>query len=90
VLGACSVQIENSGKEVQVRNFLGEKIVRTVNMFDGVTCSRSTVITMRQLRRRTHPPHARPHPLCTCLLHATTATRFLLSRATATTGAIER
>jgi len=37
-----SVGIENSGKEVQVRNFLGEKIVRTVKMFDGVIASRST------------------------------------------------
>ena len=36
-----SVAIENSGKEVQVRNFLGEKIVRTVKMFEGVTCTRS-------------------------------------------------
>ncbi len=39
----CSVAIENNGKEVQVRNFLGEKIVRTVQMFDGVTATRSNV-----------------------------------------------
>jgi len=37
-----SVGIEGAGKEVQIRNFLGEKIVRSVKMFDGVTAARST------------------------------------------------
>merc|ERR1711935_912879 len=30
------VSIENEGKEVAIRNFLGEKLVRTVNMHAGV------------------------------------------------------
>jgi len=37
-----SVGIESAGKEVQIRNFLGEKIVRTVKMFEGVVASRSS------------------------------------------------
>jgi len=37
-----SVSIENDGKEVQVRNYLGEKIVRVIDMLGDVTCIRST------------------------------------------------
>jgi large subunit ribosomal protein L9e len=36
-----SVNVENNGKEVQVRNYLGEKEVRIVNMRGDVTCKRS-------------------------------------------------
>jgi len=36
-----SVTIENEGKEVAIRNFLGEKEVRTVKMFEGVSAERS-------------------------------------------------
>merc|ERR1719231_5301 len=38
-----SVQIENAGKTVELRNFLGQKLVRTVNLFEGVTISKSDV-----------------------------------------------
>ncbi|KAG8912861.1 hypothetical protein FRC00_003611 [Tulasnella sp. 408] len=34
--------IISDGKSVEIRNFLGEKIVRRVNMLDGVTISEST------------------------------------------------
>jgi len=37
-----SISIENDGKQVEVRNYLGEKIVRTVHMLGDVSCSRST------------------------------------------------
>ncbi|KAI0736180.1 60S ribosomal protein L9 [Fomitopsis betulina] len=33
--------IQDSGKGVEIRNFLGEKIVRHVNMLDGVTVAES-------------------------------------------------
>jgi len=33
---------ENAGKTVEVRNFLGERIIRVVNMLDGVTAAMST------------------------------------------------
>jgi len=36
-----SVTIENGGKEVAIRNFLGEKHVRSVQMFEGVKVERS-------------------------------------------------
>jgi len=36
-----SVSVENDGKEVQIRNFLGEKVVRTVRMFHDVKVDRS-------------------------------------------------
>merc|ERR1711862_679268 len=34
--------ITNNGKTVEIRNFLGEKIVRTVNMLPGVVVEKST------------------------------------------------
>ncbi|CAL5229474.1 g12802 [Coccomyxa viridis] len=37
-----NVNIEDGGKLVEIRNFLGEKRVRAVNMLPGVTISRST------------------------------------------------
>jgi len=37
-----SVTIENNGKQVDVRNFLGEKVVRTVHMLEGVDVKRGT------------------------------------------------
>jgi len=37
-----SCTIENEGKEVAIRNFLGEKHVRSVVMFDGVKVERSS------------------------------------------------
>merc|ERR1719444_214810 len=36
-----NVNITNGGKTVEIRNFLGEKIVRTVNMLDGVIIEKS-------------------------------------------------
>merc|ERR1711862_389839 len=33
--------ITNGGKTIEIRNFLGEKIVRTVNMLEGVTIEKS-------------------------------------------------
>merc|ERR1712139_603036 len=33
--------ITNNGKTIEIRNFLGEKIVRTVNMLDGVVVEKS-------------------------------------------------
>ncbi|PNH02477.1 60S ribosomal protein L9 [Tetrabaena socialis] len=36
-----NINIENQGKKVEVRNFLGEKRVRTVEMLDGVKIVRS-------------------------------------------------
>jgi large subunit ribosomal protein L9e len=35
------VNIPDDGKEIQIRNFLGERIVRRVPMLEGVTISRS-------------------------------------------------
>lgn len=32
-----NIQVVNSGKTVDIRNFLGEKVTRTVHMHDGVT-----------------------------------------------------
>merc|ERR1719236_205097 len=36
-----NANITNGGKTVEIRNFLGEKIVRTVNMLPGVTVEKS-------------------------------------------------
>ncbi|EFJ42001.1 component of cytosolic 80S ribosome and 60S large subunit [Volvox carteri f. nagariensis] len=36
-----NINIENQGKKVEVRNFLGEKRVRVVNMLEGVKIARS-------------------------------------------------
>lgn len=36
-----SVQIENGGKTVEIRNYLGQKQLRSVTMFDGCTCEKS-------------------------------------------------
>ncbi|KAG2491764.1 hypothetical protein HYH03_009925 [Edaphochlamys debaryana] len=36
-----NINIENQGKKVEIRNFLGEKRVRVVNMLDGVKIARS-------------------------------------------------
>ena len=33
--------ISNGGKTVDVRNFLGEKVLRTCQMLEGVTCEAS-------------------------------------------------
>ncbi|KAK9680935.1 60S ribosomal protein L9B [Basidiobolus ranarum] len=35
------VVISDEGKEVEVRNFLGEKVIRRVKMLDGVTIKHS-------------------------------------------------
>lgn len=37
-----NIAIEQKGKLVEIRNFLGEKRVRVINMLDGVTTERST------------------------------------------------
>lgn len=36
-----NANIVNNGKELEVRNYLGEKMVRHVPMLEGVTCGRS-------------------------------------------------
>merc|ERR1711862_743719 len=36
-----NANITNGGKTIELRNFLGEKIVRTVNMLDGVVIEKS-------------------------------------------------
>lgn len=36
-----SVTIENNGKLIELRNFIGQKVVRTVTMFDGCTVEKS-------------------------------------------------
>eukprot|EP00823_Brevimastigomonas_motovehiculus_P000071 TRINITY_DN10176_c0_g1_i1.p1 TRINITY_DN10176_c0_g1~~TRINITY_DN10176_c0_g1_i1.p1 ORF type:complete len:204 (+),score=39.51 TRINITY_DN10176_c0_g1_i1:46-612(+) len=36
-----TVNVENAGKTVEIRNFLGEKIVRTVALPEGVKCIKS-------------------------------------------------
>eukprot|EP00434_Breviolum_minutum_P028092 symbB.v1.2.024850.t1/scaffold2376.1/size80753/5 len=36
-----NTNIVNGGKTVEIRNFLGEKVVRTVHMLPGVTCEKS-------------------------------------------------
>merc|ERR1719238_2036357 len=37
-----NANITNGGKTIEIRNFLGEKIVRTVHMLDGVKVDKST------------------------------------------------
>jgi len=37
-----SISVDKGGSEVAIRNFLGEKELRQVRMFAGVTCARST------------------------------------------------
>ena len=39
-----NVSIEDKGKKVEIRNFLGEKIVRVVEMLDGVLIARSEAV----------------------------------------------
>ncbi|CEO98730.1 Large ribosomal subunit protein uL6 alpha-beta domain-containing protein [Plasmodiophora brassicae] len=39
-----NVSLEDGGKELSIRNFLGEKVVRTVPLEEGVSCVRSTDI----------------------------------------------
>jgi hypothetical protein len=38
-----NTQITNGGKSIDIRNFLGEKMIRTVNMLPGSTVEQSTV-----------------------------------------------
>ena len=33
-----NINIANAGKTVEIRNFLGENVIRIVEMRDGVTC----------------------------------------------------
>lgn len=35
--------ITEKGKQVEIRNFLGERLIRRVNMYPGVTCAQSKV-----------------------------------------------
>jgi large subunit ribosomal protein L9e len=37
-----NVIVSDDGKNVEVRNFLGEKIIRRVSMLEGVTCEISS------------------------------------------------
>merc|ERR1711865_840966 len=39
-----NVTIEKKGKLVEIRNFLGEKRVKIVNMLDGVICEKSSLV----------------------------------------------
>eukprot|EP00929_Paragymnodinium_shiwhaense_P105737 TRINITY_DN707_c0_g1_i6.p1 TRINITY_DN707_c0_g1~~TRINITY_DN707_c0_g1_i6.p1 ORF type:complete len:187 (-),score=54.22 TRINITY_DN707_c0_g1_i6:115-675(-) len=39
-----NANITNGGKTIEIRNFLGEKIVRTVNMLPGVTVEKSAAV----------------------------------------------
>ena len=39
-----NVSLENKGTLVEIRNFLGEKIVRKVPMLEGVTCEKSSAV----------------------------------------------
>merc|ERR1712007_220148 len=39
-----NANITNNGKTVEIRNFLGEKIVRTVHMLEGVKVEKSSAI----------------------------------------------
>lgn len=39
-----NINIEDKGTRVEIRNFLGEKIVRVVGMLPGVTCERSAAV----------------------------------------------
>ncbi|KAL4448059.1 hypothetical protein ABPG75_005278 [Micractinium tetrahymenae] len=39
-----NINIENNGTKVEIRNFLGEKIVRVVEMLPGVKCERSAAV----------------------------------------------
>merc|ERR1711906_52670 len=36
-----NLTVENAGKDVEIRNFLGEKIVRRVTCLEGITCQKS-------------------------------------------------
>ena len=36
----------DKGTKVEIRNFLGEKIVRVVSMLPGVTCERSAAVLL--------------------------------------------
>lgn len=44
----CSPPLADKGTKVEIRNFLGEKIVRVVDMLPGVTCERRCVPAARQ------------------------------------------
>ncbi|KAK2077447.1 60S ribosomal protein L9 [Prototheca wickerhamii] len=39
-----NINIDNNGTKVEIRNFLGEKRVRVVNMLAGVSCERSSAV----------------------------------------------
>lgn len=39
-----NINIEDAGTKVEIRNFLGEKRVRVVNMLAGVKCERSSAV----------------------------------------------
>merc|ERR1711991_496444 len=39
-----NVSLQNKGTLVEIRNFLGEKIVRKVPMLEGVTCEKSSAV----------------------------------------------
>ncbi len=38
-----NTQVVNGGKSIDIRNFLGEKVIRTVNMLEGVSVEQSTI-----------------------------------------------
>ena len=39
-----NINIEKNGEVCEIRNFLGEKIVRVINMLPGVTIARSDAV----------------------------------------------
>merc|ERR1712227_723895 len=39
-----NLTVLDNGKQVDIRNFLGEKVVRSIKMLDGVSCKASTSV----------------------------------------------
>merc|ERR1712182_107995 len=39
-----NLTLDEKGKKLEIRNFLGEKKVRSIEMLDGVVCERSTTV----------------------------------------------
>merc|ERR1712146_330561 len=52
-----NANITNNGTTIEIRNFLGEKIVRTVNMLPGVKVEKSPDVKDELLVWHRHRPH---------------------------------
>merc|ERR1712078_772362 len=62
-----NVSIGHNGKGLEIRNFLGEKKVRVINLLEGVTCEQSTDVKEELLLKGTEIEHISRSAALICL-----------------------